>query len=748
VPAVLKSIGTRVAVLNVVLAVALSSVVAVIAVVAGQLRTPAVIVGHGAHAALPIAGPVEPVAPVANQVPAKVPSSGGTVVTASTSTARRNPSANIAENPSYPSICQTQPTGLTCENDAITALNNGRAAMGLGPYNLPPGFTSLAPTAQLVVLSNLDRLAYGLTPITGQTAPLNQQAMTGVTNDTDPAGLLGTIGNLFYQQWTANWAVGWSSSIYTYYEWMYDDGPGSGNIDCTALDTSGCWGHRADTLTNFPGQVAMGVATGTSPNYHSTAFTEVYEGVTSGTPTYLPIVTGVLQEAATTTVQVTGLGLQTASAVTMGGQNTSFSVNSSTSLNAVAPTSSASTLTVTTNGGTSAPISTDGLVSASPTAPGSYVAVPPARLLDTRLSGGPVAAGASVLLPVAGHGGVPASGASAVVLNVTVTAPTRPGYVTVWPAGIAQPRTSNLNFTAGLTVSNLVMVPLGSGGAVQLVNASTGTAQLVADVSGYYLAGTPSTAGAFSSLSPARVLDTRYGTGAPAAAVPGGGTLVLDVDGAGGVPATGVAAVVLNVTVTNVAAPGYITAWADGDARPNASNLNFVAGQSIPNLVVAPVGADGSVDLYNGSGGPLSLVGDVSGYFLAGSSPAGGGFTPLTPSRLLDTRNATGAPAAAVPAGGSVRLQITGRGGVPTANVCAAVLNVTAVGPTSGGYVTVWADGAARPSTSNVNYTAGVSALPDLVVAPVGALGMVDLYASSPVQLVADIVGYLSCSSG
>jgi hypothetical protein len=94
-----------------------------------------------------------------------------------------------------------------------------------------------------------------------------------------------------------------------------------------------------------------------------------------------------------------------------------------------------------------------------------------------------------------------------------------------------------------------------------------------------------------------------------------GGTVSLPVLGQGGVPTTGVSAVVLNVTATEPTAPGYITVYPDGVSQPLASNLNFSPGQTVPNLVIAPVGADGKVDFYNGSGGTVQLVADVNGYF-------------------------------------------------------------------------------------------------------------------------------------
>ena len=91
-----------------------------------------------------------------------------------------------------------------------------------------------------------------------------------------------------------------------------------------------------------------------------------------------------------------------------------------------------------------------------------------------------------------------------------------------------------------------------------------------------------------------------------------GGTVVLQVTGRGGVPASGVSAVVLNVTVTAPTSAGYLTVYANGTARPGVSNLNFVADQSVPNLVIARVGTGGKVALFNGSPGTVQLIADVS----------------------------------------------------------------------------------------------------------------------------------------
>jgi hypothetical protein len=166
------------------------------------------------------------------------------------------------------------------------------------------------------------------------------------------------------------------------------------------------------------------------------------------------------------------------------------------------------------------------------------------------------------------------------------------------------------------TVPNMVIAPVGAGGVVDLYNGSAGTIALIADVSGYTLSGAPTLPGTFGSLAPSRLLDTRNGTGAPQSLVPAGGTVHLQVTGTGGVPASGVAAVALNVTVTQPASAGFVTVYGEGSALPLTSNLNFMPGQTVPNMVIAPVGAGGVVDLYNGSAGTIALIADVSGYYL------------------------------------------------------------------------------------------------------------------------------------
>jgi hypothetical protein len=200
---------------------------------------------------------------------------------------------------------------------------------------------------------------------------------------------------------------------------------------------------------------------------------------------------------------------------------------------------------------------------------------------------------------------------SAVVLNVTVTQPTAPGFLTVYPNDTARPVASNLNFLPSETVPNLVVAKVGADGKVAVYN-DAGSAHVILDVVGWFGSdGAVTEGGRYTALMPARILDTR--NGAPVAE---GGTIAPTVTGIGGVPSSGVSAVVLNVTVTQPTAPSFLTVYPDGTARPLASNLNFAANQTVPNLVVAKVGDDGRVAVYNHAGS-AHVIFDVVGWFSA-----------------------------------------------------------------------------------------------------------------------------------
>lgn len=257
----------------------------------------------------------------------------------------------------------------------------------------------------------------------------------------------------------------------------------------------------------------------------------------------------------------------------------------------------------------------------------------------------------------------------------------------------------------------------------------------------------------YQALNPARLLDTRPGQQtadgqfAATGAVAPGGSLNLTVLGRGGVPATGVKAVVLNVTATQPTTFGFLTVHPKGEARPLASNLNFAAGQTAANLVVAKVGADGQVTIYN-QVGSTHLIADVMGWF-----PTTAAFTPLTPARLYDTRpgettvDGVGAGGGIVPQGSVRTIKVTERGGVPAAGVGSVVLNVTATGPTGPGFLTVYPNGESRPLASNVNFTTGQT-VPNTVIAKVGTGGLVTVYNdTNTTHVIVDVSGWFPTTS-
>lgn len=349
-----------------------------------------------------------------------------------------------------------------------------------------------------------------------------------------------------------------------------------------------------------------------------------------------------------------------------------------------------------------------------------FTTVTPVRALDTREpadTGPKVGPGSTTTLDLSAV--VPA-GATAVSLNVTAVDPTAATFLTVWPAGTPKPWTSNINVVAKQVRPNAVIVGLGAGRSISIFN-DAGSVHVVVDVMGYMTAG-------FTGITPVRLLDTREpnDSGLPLGA---GATTSVTVAGVAGVPSSA-SAVVLNVTAVSPTAAGYLTVWPAGGPKPGTSNLNFVAGDVVPNLVTVGVGAGGQVSIFNFAGATHVVV-DIMGWF-----DDAGGFAPLgTPSRLLDTREGT--CGYTLGPGETRTLQVTSG-----ATVSAVTLNVTAVAPTASGYITVWPAGSPRPGTSNVNMVAGQEATPNLVTVGVGPAGEVNLYNfAGTVELVVDLFG-------
>lgn len=388
------------------------------------------------------------------------------------------------------------------------------------------------------------------------------------------------------------------------------------------------------------------------------------------------------------------------------------------------------------------------------TTAGAFNTLAPCRMLDTRTGNGapgPVASEGSVSLKVTGRGGVPTSGVSSVVLNVTVANSTHEGFITAYPSDGAIPTASNLNFTPGQVVANQVVVKIGADGVVKLRNSVGGTVHIIADLAGFFVAGDATDPGAFIPVQPARILDTR-GAASTIQTVPANGSIVLQVSGVGGVPATRAGSVALNVTATNTKSDGHISVYPTGNPpTPMVSNLNFRAGQSVPNGVIVKLSDDGKLTLANGANSTVDLIVDVDGYYLAGTAAKPGMFVPLTPARILDSRTGVGMPKtvefkALVPRMLNnfemIPLKVTGAGGVTT-SAGAVVMNVTVANPTQLGFLSAYPDATVRPNTSSINFNQGQT-IPNLVTVKVGSTGAVDLYSNSAgqINLISDVAGF------
>ncbi len=375
---------------------------------------------------------------------------------------------------------------------------------------------------------------------------------------------------------------------------------------------------------------------------------------------------------------------------------------------------------------------------APPNLAGDYVPLNPFRVLDTRSNVGgrrvPLGAGTTVEIQATGLGGVPISGVTAVAMNVTATGGTTPSYLTIWPKGDTRPVASSLNWTPGKTVPNLVVIKPGSGGKVNVWNES-GEVHAIADVVGYFR---DTDNDRLLPLSPYRLLDTRNGVGAAAGKVGPGQTLDLQVTGVAnsGVPGEGVDAVVLNVTVDQPTEVSYLTVWPTGEAFPIASSLNYVPDQTVPNLVIAKVGAGGKVSLYNAFGS-THLLADVVGCF---SASALGRHHAVGPTRILDTRLGLGAGGKMT--NNTLTLPIAGHAGVPASGAAGVVMNVTIDQPSWGSFLTVWPSGEGMPTASSLNYTAGLT-VANLVIVKLGGDGAVNFAnAFGDTHLIADVVGW------
>jgi Fibronectin type III domain len=359
----------------------------------------------------------------------------------------------------------------------------------------------------------------------------------------------------------------------------------------------------------------------------------------------------------------------------------------------------------------------------------------PGRAVDVAT----VAAGATHTATLTGRG-VPTSGVSAVVGQVAVGSPTAVGSVRAWAAGSPSPAASAVQFPAGVPwASAQAVIRLSDAGAASFQNNSTGTIRLIVDITGYYISANQPGGQVYVPLSNARIVDTRA-----AAPVPANGSINFSVSGTGGLPpVANIGAVKLNITAVSPTQNGSWRVYPQG-GTPQFGYGHYVAGrrQATTMDIVPP--ADGRLSLQNVSTGTAHYLVEVVGYYRTLTTTAAGTrFYPLQPVRLLDTFTANGVPTTTpVPAQGTVTLQITGRGGIPTSATSVALM-VSGRNGSTGGELIAYPAGAARPGAGNLSYPVGQYGA-NLLWVPLGTGGKINIYnhGTGTVHLWADAEAY------
>jgi hypothetical protein len=400
------------------------------------------------------------------------------------------------------------------------------------------------------------------------------------------------------------------------------------------------------------------------------------------------------------------------------------------------------TVVATNSVGDSDPSAPSNSVTPSEAAGNLFTGVTPKRILDSRSGsqvgpfGTPWGPGVTRQVTVAGGTTTVPADAVAVTLNVTATQTNAQSFLSVWPKGEDRPTVSSLNWAPGWTVPNAVTVKVGDDRQVNIYN-NLGTVNVVVDVVGYYAEGEGA---GFTSVEPERILDSRPASQVGPYNTPWAPMTTRDVTvtGVGGVPADA-EAVVLNVTATQTNAVSFLSIWPEGDTQPTVSSLNWDPGWTIPNAVTVKVGTGGVINIYNNLGTANVLV-DVVGYFQSGT---GFPFHPLSPERILDSRQATQVGPYATPWTAGLTRNLTVTGGTVPAEADAILMNSTITLPSNAvSFLSIWPSGEPRPTVSSLNWDPGWT-IANAVTAKVGTGGAVSFYNNlGSVHVISDLAGW------
>ncbi len=379
-------------------------------------------------------------------------------------------------------------------------------------------------------------------------------------------------------------------------------------------------------------------------------------------------------------------------------------------------------------------------------APQRFVPATPCRLVDTR-SGSPIRGGTwqTFILPQLNNCGIPTT-ATSFSLNVTVVPPSGAhlGYLTIWPAGRAQPNVSTMNSPDGRTKANAAIVPAGAGAAVSVY--VTDTTNVILDINGYFEPAISQTLN-FFPLSPCRVVDTRQGSIQPPQLGPPSlvamQTRDLPILSSPCLQNLVNQPVAYSFNVTVVPEPlgqplGYLTVWPSNEPQPGVSTLNNPTATVVANAAIVPADpVTGDIDVY--AYNSTDLIIDINGFF---ATPGGLSFYSSPPCRAYDSRNNNGQPFS-----GERTVNIVGSLCAPPSSAQAYVFNATVVPSPTLGYLTLWADCqgpncTGQPIVSTLNaydgfVTSNMAIVPNLD-------GSTDAFASGTTQLILDLSGYFA----
>ncbi len=429
-----------------------------------------------------------------------------------------------------------------------------------------------------------------------------------------------------------------------------------------------------------------------------------------------------------------------------------------------------------------------------------YTPVTPCRIIDTRSApAGQMEANkvrsfnAWTTTNFASQGGISTSNCgiptttdtAAIVVYFTVVAPSAAGYITTFPGGnVPQPLASTVNFGAGEVKGNNATLKLDQSASVTTNHFKVFTSSathLVADVVGYYAKPTalPLTLLdrdlVYTPVTPCRIIDTRNPAAVTGVLIGGAlpprsfvgwytsYTLQGGDNSSCGLPlSTNNAAIVVNFAVVGPSSDGYITAYPADKAQPFAATVNFVAGDVKGNNTVLKLNqTTGQADFNVYSSSTTHLVADVVGYYAKpvalGSPSSDLVYTPITPCRIVDTRNVPSVAFTALStrdfigwgpsfaAQGGAANDCGLPRGVDGPNNAALALNFAIVGPAADGYITAFpANAATMPLAATLNYYAGDVKANNTVLKlnQTGTGPHFKIYSTSASHLIADVVGY------